>query len=265
MQSTAMNAATQRQAALRVEELGVRYGALVALDGVSWDVHPGELLGIIGPNGAGKSSCYDAVTAMVSRSGRVALRGRDVTDVPPYGLADLGLKRAFQQNAFFDDLSVLDNMIAVLGKRAHASLAGAAFNPMGAARRRAEAVDYAARQLARFGVPVVYHALSPKEVPYGVQRMLSIALAYGNGAKVLLLDEPAAGLGGDDMARLIELLGELKREGVALVVIEHHMDLIMAVADHIVVLDLGRQLAYGTPPQIQKDPRVLEAYLGKPK
>jgi branched-chain amino acid transport system ATP-binding protein len=160
---------------------------------------------------------------------------------------------------------VLDNMIAVLGKRAHASLAGSVMNPAGAARRRAEAAGYAAQQLLRFGVPAAYHPQSPKEVPYGVQRMLSIALAYGNGAKVLLLDEPAAGLGGEDMAQLIELLGELKREGVALVVIEHHMDLIMAVADHIVVLDLGKQLAYGTPPQIQKDPRVLEAYLGKPQ
>jgi branched-chain amino acid transport system ATP-binding protein len=264
MQATATNPATQRQAALRVDELGVRYGALVALDGVSWDVHPGELLGIIGPNGAGKSSCYDAVTAMVSRSGRVALLGRDVTDVPPYGLADLGLKRAFQQNAFFDDLSVLDNMIAVLGKRAHASLAGAALNPVGAARRRAEAADYAAHQLSRFGVPAVYHPLSPKEIPYGVQRMLSIALAYGNGARVLLLDEPAAGLGGEDMARLVELLTDLKSEGVALVVIEHHMDLIMAVADRICVLDLGKQLAYGAPSEIRQDPRVLEAYLGKP-
>ena len=266
MQATANHVASAgaRQPALRVDGLGVRYGALVALDGVSWDVHPGELLGIIGPNGAGKSSCYDAVTAMVSRSGRVALQGRDVTDVPPYSLADLGLKRAFQQNAFFDDLSVLDNMIAVLGKRAHASLAGSTFNPAGAARRRAEAADYAARQLVRFGVPAVYHPLSPKEISYGVQRMLSIALAYGNGAQVLLLDEPAAGLGGEDMARLVELLTELKREGVALVVIEHHMDLIMAVADRICVLDLGKQLAYGVPSEIQQDSRVLEAYLGKP-
>ncbi|MFN6995043.1 MAG: ABC transporter ATP-binding protein [Aquincola tertiaricarbonis] len=248
--------------ALAVEGLGVRYGALVALDGVSWTVAPGELLGIIGPNGAGKSSCYDAVTAMVRRVGRVTLGGQDVTAVPPYGLAALGLKRAFQQNAFFDDLSVRDNLVAVLGQRAHAGLAGSVFNPVGAARRRQAAADFATRQLVRFGVPEAYHAMSPKEIPYGVQRMLSIALAYGDGAAVLLLDEPAAGLGGEDMAQLVKLLGELKREGVALVVIEHHMELIMAVADRICVLDLGRQLAYGTPAEVRNDPRVLEAYLG---
>ncbi len=253
----------ERTPALSVEKLGVRYGALVALDGVTWSVRPGEVLGIIGPNGSGKSSCYDAVTAMVKRQGRVTLQGRDVTQVPAYRLAELGLKRAFQQNAFFDDLSVLDNLVAVLGRRSHSSLIGSIFNPFAAARLRAQASAFATAQLVRFGVPAAYHNLSPKEIPYGVQRMLSIALAYGHGARVLMLDEPAAGLGGEDMARLVELLTSLKSEGVALVVIEHHMDLIMAVADRICVLDLGRQLAYDVPSQIRNDPRVLEAYLGK--
>ncbi|WP_154402955.1 ATP-binding cassette domain-containing protein, partial [Bordetella pertussis] len=130
--------------ALSVQALGVRYGALVALEDVSWEVRAGELLGIIGPNGAGKSSCYDAVSALIPRTGTVRLHGRDISAVPAHGLAALGIKRAFQQNAFFDDLSVLENMMAVLGEQAQARLLASALNPLGAARRRAQARAYAA-------------------------------------------------------------------------------------------------------------------------
>lgn len=248
---------------LRVENLGVRYGALVALEDVSWAIRPGTLLGIIGPNGAGKSTCFEAVTAMLPRNGRVYFEGRDITDTPPHKLVDLGVKRAFQQNAFFDDLSALSNMVVALGKEANSTLAQAVFRPFATLRTHQESAVIAAGQLRRFGIPDSFHGMSPKELPYGVQRMLSIALAYGSGARVLLLDEPAAGLGGEDMAQLKQLLADLKQEGVAMVVIEHHMDLIMSVADDILVLDLGRQLAYGPPAEIQNDPRVLDAYLGR--
>ena len=248
---------------LRVEKLGVRYGALVALDDVSWEVAAGEILGIIGPNGAGKSSCYDAVTNMVRRSGRVFLDGAEVTDAPPHALAELGLKRAFQQNAFFAEMPVLDNMAAVLQQARGTGLLASVFAPWREMARRRTLEAEAAALLRRFGVPAEMHGSRPAGLPYGTQRMLSIALAWGTGAKVLMLDEPAAGLRGEDMLRLRDLLGELKAGGAALVVIEHHMDLIMSVADRIVVLDGGRRLSTGTPREIQADPRVLEAYLGR--
>jgi branched-chain amino acid transport system ATP-binding protein len=243
--------------------LTVRYGALTALSDMSWQVGAGEILGIIGPNGAGKSSCFAAVTHAVQRQGEVWLAGHRVSDLATYELARLGLRRTFQQNAFFGELTLLENAMAAMLREHSISLSRAIALPWQemAARRRAEAA--AAVLLSSFGIARQDHGKRPGDIAYGTQRLLSVVLAYGAGARALLIDEPAAGTGGTDMKRLADLLVDLRRRGVAVVVIEHHMDLIMAVADRIVVIDQGRKLAEGTPAEIQRNEAVLEAYLGR--
>lgn len=248
---------------LRVEGLGVSYGALRALQDVSWQVHAGEILGLIGPNGAGKSTCFEAVTNMVTREGKVFLDGIDVSNLPAWQLSPKGLKRTFQQNAFFGNMPLIENVTGMLLRSRGTSLPAAILMPWLESRRRSAVEQLARELLVRFGVPPELHDLRPGEIPYGTQRMLSVALACAGGAKVILLDEPAAGLGGADMKRLRDLLISLRNEGMALVVIEHHMDLIMATADRIVVLDRGRMLASGTAEDVRNNDQVLEAYLGR--
>jgi len=248
---------------LRVEGLTVQYGALVALRDVSWQVRSGEILGIIGPNGAGKSSCFAAVTNAVRHSGRILLDDADVSTVRTYDLASRGLRRTFQQNSFFGELTVLQNAVSAIVREYSTNLLTSLLLPW-----REMAVTHQAELAARallefFGVAAQYHDKLPGDIPYGVQRLLSVALAYGTGSKVLLLDEPAAGLGGGDMKKLADVLIDLRRRNLALVVIEHHMDLIMSIADRIVMIDQGVMLASGTPAEIQRDARVREAYLGR--
>jgi branched-chain amino acid transport system ATP-binding protein len=248
---------------LRVEGLTVRYGALTALSDMSWQVASGEILGIIGPNGAGKSSCFAAVTHAVPRAGDVWLAGARITDLSTHQLARLGLRRTFQQNAFFGELTLLENAVAAMLREHSTSLPRSIMLPWEemTVRRRAEAA--AADLLSSFGIARQDHGKRPGDIAYGTQRLLSVVLAYGAGARALLIDEPAAGTGGSDMQRLADLLVDLRRRGVAVVVIEHHMDLIMAIADRIVVIDQGRKLAEGTPAEIQRNEAVLEAYLGR--
>jgi branched-chain amino acid transport system ATP-binding protein len=242
---------------LRVERLVRRFGGIVATDNVSLDVASGELHAIIGPNGAGKTTLISQLTGqLLPHSGSIHLAGRDITRVPAHRRSALGLARSFQITSLLPDFTASDNV--ALAAQAHD---GHSFHFWGNARKVTHLRNAAQSALDRVGLghrgDVVVSRLS-----HGEQRELELAVALATRPQLLLLDEPMAGLGITESARMVKLLGELRRE-VSIVLVEHDMDAVFALADRISVLVYGRIIASGQPREIRGNEEVKRAYLGE--
>jgi branched-chain amino acid transport system ATP-binding protein len=246
---------------LRVEGVCVRFGGLTALDDVSLRVSPGEVVGVIGPNGAGKTTLFNVICGFVRPdSGTVTWRGRSLDRVHPHQLAGIGIARTLQGVGLFAGLTAIENVMAGAERRRRAGLASALLGLPRSDRDeralRAAALD----ALDAVGVADAADRL-PGTLPFPLQKRVALARALVAEPQLILLDEPAAGLGGDDVEELGERIGAL-RGTMALLLVEHRMDLVMSVCDRVVVLDFGRRIAQGTPAEVQADERVLDAYLG---
>ena len=244
-------------ALLRVQGLAKRFGGIVATDDLSLEVAPGELHAIIGPNGAGKTTLIAQLSGQLAPdSGRIHFAGADITALPMHKRSALGLARSFQITSLFLDLSVLDNV--ALAVQAHA---GSSFHFWRNARMDNALRDPARAALARVGLG--HRGAEPASaLSHGEHRLLELAMALAGKPRMLLLDEPMAGLGPDESARMVEMLQALKKEYTILLV-EHDMEAVFALADRITVLVYGRVIASGGPDEIRANAQVREAYLGE--
>ncbi len=243
-------------ALLRVEKLVRRFGGILATDHVSLDVAEGELHAIIGPNGAGKTTLISQLTGHLSpNSGSIFLGGRDITGMPAYRRSALGLARSFQITSLLPDFTAADNV--ALAAQAHH---GHSFRFWGNARKEKALRDAAQAALDRVGLGGRADVLVSR-LSHGEQRELELAVALATGPQLLLLDEPMAGLGVTESARMVKLLQELRKE-VTIVLVEHDMEAVFALADRISVLVYGRVIASGAPAEIRQNDEVKRAYLG---
>jgi branched-chain amino acid transport system ATP-binding protein len=246
---------------LEVRDVSVRFGGLTALDAVSLTVAPRQVVGVIGPNGAGKTTLLNVLCGFIQPDeGQVFIDDRHYRDLRPHRLAELGIARTLQGVSLFERLSAIENVMIGAHCRATAGFWSALLGLPRSGRDERRLRQEAQQALDRVGAGAAADA-RPGELSYGMRKRVALARALAARPKVLLLDEPASGLAEDELDELGRLIRELAAE-TSLVIVEHHMDLMMSVCDALVVLDFGKVISRGSPPEIQADPAVTAAYLG---
>ena len=252
-----------RQAILELSNLSKRFGGIHAVADVSFSLARGEVTALIGPNGAGKTTLINLLTGVLTMDcGRMRLDGLDLTGTPAHALGKAGIARTYQTPQMARGMSVLTNVMAGAHRFGAYGLLTSLLRPWRAGAENLELAERASACLERAGVPEAWWDRPASDLPYGHQRRVEIARALAQDPKVLLLDEPAAGLNPSEVAELASLLVSIAGDGRAVLLVEHDMGIVMSISAHIVVLNFGRKLAEGSPADISADKAVIAAYLG---